>query len=480
MAGLDTTKISNILGTKIPKWLLDQLNYRSIQNSQDTRDNNNILYLANKTAWIRVVSSIDIVNQFDLDYFRRVVGDTIKDKSDLAKQFVLFGGTSKYLGNNSYGLRSGLGKDGAYGILGDEEIKKYGYRPMPGITNVTIETLGKLGSLRQATINFRCWDKAQLDIIDALYFKLGFTMFLEWGNTYFYKAGNPDKLESTELYSIDPFRLNLTKEEIALQITKNMRESEGNYDGMLGMVTNFNFSYNQDGGYDCSLRLMGLGVLGDAIKINNPKDLPDILAEEIRLYNNTLLQIATAEERAAQLAAKAAAADALAKENERKTTLDQLIAANGVVYDYQNNRITGAASSYASNVLPKIQNADITFNTSGWGQIQVIKRLRGFIPVEKDRLARTTVKLDGARINQLIDTTQLNLTSINAWGTSDETIRNIIDTDGDRSAGNEVTGKWNWDSKTSGLNYRLSITRTFGAKTNEPGASPEYYFVSFD
>ena len=43
---------------------------------------------------------------------------------------------------------------------------------MPGITNVNIETQGKLGSVRAATINFKCWDKDQLDVMDALYFKL--------------------------------------------------------------------------------------------------------------------------------------------------------------------------------------------------------------------------------------------------------------------------------------------------------------------
>jgi hypothetical protein len=286
MAGLDTNKISNILGTKLPQWLIAQLTTRSQQGSKDKRDNDNILYLANKSAWVRLVSSIDIINDSDINYFKKVVGDSIKNPSDLAKEFVLFGGTSKYLGNNSYGQRAGLGKNGSYGILGTDEVQNFGYRPMPGITSVNIETQGKLGSLRAATINFKCWDKSQLDIIDALYFKLGFTMFLEWGSTFFYPS-NSDRVQSTELYSIDPFRKNLTKEEIAIQISTNIRQSEGNYDALLGMVTNFNFSYNQDGGYDCTIKLMGLGVLGDSIKINNPKDLPNILAEEIRIYIST-------------------------------------------------------------------------------------------------------------------------------------------------------------------------------------------------
>lgn len=310
-------KISNIIGAKLPQWVLNQIGTRSNKNTQESRvnDNDNILYLANKTAWVRLVSSVDIMDQRDLNYFKKLgasldsttasifgINIDLLNPSSLAKQYVLFGGTAKYLNKNSYQLRSGIGSDGAYGMLGTEEIQKYGYKPMPGITSVNIETQGRLGSVRAATINFKCWDKAQLDIMDALYFKLGFTMFLEWGHTYFYyspdnsKKRDPNKVFSTDVFSLDPFQANLSKEKILSIVAKNSRESEGNYDGMLGMVTNFNFTYTQDGGYDCTIRLMALGALADGIKINNPLKLPDLLKEEIIELNNTLIQIATASD----------------------------------------------------------------------------------------------------------------------------------------------------------------------------------------
>jgi len=304
-------KISNIVGTKISQWALNQLITRSKQNSKTFRDNDNLLFLANKSGWVRLVSSINLENQGDLTYFN------VSNPSDLAKQYVLFGGTSKYLNKNSYQLRSGVSlsdpnktKDGAYGMLGTSEIQDYGYRPMPGIISVNIETQGRMGSVRAATINFKCWDKQQLDIIDALYFKLGFTMFLEWGQTYFYYSqGNtlrkdPTKIYSSDEYSIDPFQDSLTKEQIQLQINKNVRNTEGNYDAMLGIVTNFNFSLNQEGGYDCSVRLMALGVLGDSLKVNNQGNLPNILKEEITQLTNTLVQISRAQQKAQEKAAQ--------------------------------------------------------------------------------------------------------------------------------------------------------------------------------
>ena len=364
----DSNKISNILGSKIPQWLINQLDTRSIQGAKDVRDNDNVLFIANKTAWIRLVSSIDIINPPDIEYFRRVVGDSIKNKEDLAKQFVLFGGTSKYLRENSYQQRAGLGKDGVYGILGTDEIQQFGYKPMPGITSVTIDTQGKLGSLRAATISFKCWDKAQLDIIDALYFKLGFTMFLEWGQTFFYPQGS-DRIQSTELYSIDPFKQNLTKEEIAIQISKNIRQSEGNYDALLGMVTNFNFTYNQDGGYDCTLKLMALGILGDSIKINNPKDLPNILAEEIRRYNNTLTEISNAQQLQDEINRKKAEEEAAQKERESQISILKTLNSDINKKDSEPTfselgRITQAAG-YPGSSTVNINNYDYLYNIGG-------------------------------------------------------------------------------------------------------------------
>ena len=305
--GLDN-KISNIIGTKVPQWLIQQLDTRANRNSDDVRSNQNLLYLTNKSAWVRLVSSVDINEKRDQDFFKRISGINMTLPHDLARKFILFGGTSAYTQNNSYELRSGVSfsdtnntMGGAYGMLGKEEIQKYGYRPMPGIISANIETQGRLGSIRGAIINFKCWDKSQLDIIDALYFKLGFTMFLEWGHTYFYTADQETTLKRTEDFSIvDPFRAISvgdgvgsipdfpTKEEIGAKISETSRDTEGNYDAMLGMVTNFNFVYNAEGGYDCTLRIMSLGMLGDSIKINNPSTLPNLLQEEIILLDKTL------------------------------------------------------------------------------------------------------------------------------------------------------------------------------------------------
>ena len=302
-------KISNILGAAMPEWLKRQLKVRSEGNSRDVRDDDNLRYLMNKTAWVRLISSVNINSKnksdqasADFKWFEEQLGIKLNEPADLAKRYILYGGTSKYLNNTTqnsfkYELRSGVGEDGAYGMLGEREINEYGYRPMPGITDVRIETQGRLGSVRMATINFRVWDKLQLDVMDTLYFKLGYTMLLEWANTVYYKTTEKGReltepeLMYSELNAIDPFAKDMTKERIQLEISQNVRQSEGNYDAMLGIVTNFNFSFNQEGGYDCSVKLIALGALGDSIKINNPTQLPEVAKQQLKEYVQILDKI---------------------------------------------------------------------------------------------------------------------------------------------------------------------------------------------
>jgi GH24 family phage-related lysozyme (muramidase) len=288
--------VVNNIGKKIPEKVLLQIKTRSERNSSDYRDTQDLIYMANKTAFVRVVSSVDL-EPSEIQRLKSDYSDLIPDseKDSLAKHFVLFGGTSKYekIQNKAgYSLRSGIGNDRAYGILGDQEIKKYGYRPMPGITSVTIDTAGRMGSVRYCTVNFKVWDKAQLDIIDLLYFRLGYSMFVEWGQTVYYKAldnqfsnNASKKLYWGEEHCIDPFKKsegkNWSKEELNIAILREIERSEGNYDAMLGLCTNFNFSLNQEGGYDCSIKIIGLGFLADAIKINQSRILTGIVSTEI-------------------------------------------------------------------------------------------------------------------------------------------------------------------------------------------------------
>lgn len=422
MAGLDN-KISNIIGAALPPWLKKQLWTRYTENSLKSRNDANLIYLANKTAWIRVVSSVNINGSLsatienqdvsllgDIDYFTNTLGlSNIKEPQDLAKQYILFGGTSKYLGAatnknganyTNYELRSGIDSDGAYAMLGENEVNQYGYRPMPGIINAQIETQGRLGSVRMATINFKVWDKMQLDIIDTLYFKLGYTMLIEWGNTVypFKKLEGDVQYSSTEFFSIDPFKNGITKEAINAQIAQNVRKSEGNYDGMLGLVSNFNFTFNQEGGYDCSIKVIGLGSLTDSIKINSSTALEEVAKQEIKNYVNLL----------DKLEAERIAKEAQDKQNLAEQQASASLAAQKAKLDnlptYDKLAKEGTESFFHYIDSYGLNNEKFNYRNppkSEYGDVYTVTNLKAIIASDSSYLKGTEIKIDVVRANAI-------------------------------------------------------------------------------
>jgi hypothetical protein len=420
--GLDN-KISNILGGALPEWLKTQIAGRSKYNSLDNRDDENILYLANKTAWIRMISSVNINSETDktssdIAYFKNMGVEGLELPQDLAKKYTLFGGTSQYLDNKN-SLRYGLEKDGAYNLLGNEEIKTYGYRPMPGIQSATIETQGRLGSVKMATVSFKVWDKMQLDIIDSLYFKLGYTMLLEWGHTIYLKS-DPKAPTEANRYSYaysefnaitDPLSDTWDKEKIQFQLSKNIRASDGNYDGMLGIVTNFNFTYNQEGGYDCTVKIISLGAIGDSLKINNTTTMPDIVADQIKMYLTAQAKRAAEEAAAKQIADINATAETKKKSLEEDNKIkDYSKSYEEIINDKTNKKKLRILSS--NNVtnkqyyyLPTNTEVEKPINT----ELFAFSEFKDFLINQKELNNTTKVTIDFARLNGIINNASSNL-----------------------------------------------------------------------
>jgi hypothetical protein len=359
-------QICNIAGYPMYQWAIDQLRQRSKVLSNPNRNEDQINYLGNKGAWIRVVSSVDLEEQF-IKYFKDQYGDftgftdTSNKPENLAKNFVLFGGTSIYQSKTNNLLRSGINAGGSYAILGDTEVNEYGYKPMPGITSVTIESMGRMGSVRQATVNFRVSDKMQLDIMDALYFRPGFTLLIEYGHAKY--IDNNGALKSTEEYMIDPFDENYSKESIGIQISRNIQKSAGNYGGMLSVITSFNFSITQDGGYDCVLKTIAMGGVMGNYPINNLSILPNIYIENAQKYIDEQKQIDIATARAAAQKAKD---DALSKIPQRRgdnwNTLGITDPLSNLIYNLDNSYLDKASFIGTNNRRQYILNAAVNPN----------------------------------------------------------------------------------------------------------------------
>jgi len=167
----------------------------------------------------------------------------------------------------------------AYGWGGTQQ----GLRPMPGINSADISYYNR-GALQKVNINCKVFSVEQLQVFDLLYFKIGYSMLLEWGHNIY--IDNKGDLQNRDNYFTDPFNLffgtgtvqtnsGLSKQNQILETIKTEREKSAyNYDAMLGKLTNFSWKFNADGSYDITLNLIGLGDVIESLKVNQAISIP--------------------------------------------------------------------------------------------------------------------------------------------------------------------------------------------------------------
>lgn len=245
-----------------------QLNTRQDLMAKEIKAPYELQYLNSRNAWIRMSSSVDVNN----------------DKGKSAKENVLLGGT---LLNNRF-LRKGIGNTGneAYSTkTSGGNNNKFGIRPMPGITNLNIQSKSAYGSLREITINWQCWDIKQLEELELLYMRPGYTVLVEWGWLPYISTNinNTKELIKEVPGFYDILDKTVTERRIIFkEIHDKCIASEGNYDAMFGYIKNYSWSARVDGGYDCQTIVISTGEIIESLKINYVR--PDLY--DLGLYDD--------------------------------------------------------------------------------------------------------------------------------------------------------------------------------------------------
>ena len=249
MAGNTQNIFTEELDDKLVKALRNRVNANIFEG---WNDNTSILYRNGKMPWVRLQSSVD----FNFD----PAGNG--QKSDQAKRWTLKSlFEKKEAGLDSYKEKNDLS---FYNYNAE-----YGYRALPGIDSVTIRTLQPLGSLREATISFKCWTLGQLEILERLYMRPGYSCLLDWGWSYYLNDfGELEVLNEDLLIDFTDTKTYKTEQSILNALEKNKRKTNFHYDGMLGFVKNFNWKLRNDGGYDCTTTLISKGQLISSMNVN--------------------------------------------------------------------------------------------------------------------------------------------------------------------------------------------------------------------
>ena len=260
--------MSNIIGEEIEPYVASQITARQIlhgSGATSDRNTNQINILNSQTSWVKLASAVSVNDQRLTDIG---VSTSFRDMG-LAKNYVLFGGTSKVEDNKTI-QREGLQPQNPNSSYTHGE---FGYVPMAGIISTNIKTLNR-GSLKKATVRFKVHDREQFEIMDLLYLRLGYTVLLEWGNSIYTPDGYSKEIVRNTLIDADDgffssgFSNGRSYLDILPQIEQYREKWNGNYDGLLGKISNFDWSFNEDGSYDINLTIISLGDVIESLKTN--------------------------------------------------------------------------------------------------------------------------------------------------------------------------------------------------------------------
>ncbi len=120
------------------------------------------------------------------------------------------------------------------------------YRPQAGLTGIECNTDGSYGSLKKATVSWQCWSMNDLARLSKAFMTIGRSVMIEWG-----WSAAPGEI------------LTYAADEMNKAIREGKRriiENKGNYEIVSGVVKNFSWSANADGGFDCSTEIISHGT----------------------------------------------------------------------------------------------------------------------------------------------------------------------------------------------------------------------------
>ena len=247
--------MGNIIGEGFVKEIHAQVLERQVVFGATDRQKY-LRYLNGRSPWIKLTSSTNISEPRIA--LLAVKGITTTGGNELAKNNVLFGGTS--IGDT---IRKGYEQTYTIGGLSQ------GYRPMPGIISLESKNRNR-GSVRETTVQIKAFNTEQFNIIDVLYLRIGFTVLLEWGHSvYITNDGVVKDMNSTDTLSSNFLDGIYTDQNVCMDaIIKNKLDLNGNYDATYGKVSNFSWSFEQDGTYNISLSIISLGDVIESLKVN--------------------------------------------------------------------------------------------------------------------------------------------------------------------------------------------------------------------
>jgi murein DD-endopeptidase MepM/ murein hydrolase activator NlpD len=275
--------MANIIGEPFSSWVKTQIEKRQEALGKINIDPNTLKWVTTKAPWLRLASSVNI----DDTIVKKLNITSDLNGSALAKNFILFGGAANESGNLQSGINfSNNALAGEYGWGG---IGERGFVPMPGITSADV-TYYNNGALAKASVKIKAFSREQFALIDYLYMRPGYSVLLEFGHTvYLDNNGDLQQWDKFQSGPLESFLTGTTTEQapsgetrllvdqyvIQNRINVEKERYKGNYEGFIGQISKFSWSFNRDGSYDINIELIAYGSIIESLKMNVVDNTPE-------------------------------------------------------------------------------------------------------------------------------------------------------------------------------------------------------------
>ena len=144
-------------------------------------------------------------------------------------------------------------------------------RGISGIKNISVEYKGGYKGIRRATVNWTANSLDDLNRFEQHFLTNGVSVLLEWGWVY-----KNEKLNVKETFYRGPDDSEgPIKQQIFDYPSELILDNKGDFDAMGGVISNFDYKLNEDGGFDCTTIISSVGI--DFFSVNEiRKDITNI------------------------------------------------------------------------------------------------------------------------------------------------------------------------------------------------------------
>jgi hypothetical protein len=218
-----------------------------------------------KTVWTRMFSAVDSTTKNVKTTIRRGiwpdvdVWNAVSGMKPGMKGVVIMGGETKGFDLKTKNVLEDMfsGFDSIYaprtstnaGTLKDDDLTERLRRPMAGIRSIDINYKGGLSAIRTATINWTCWSFEDLKRLTPHFMAHGKGVLIEWG------YNDPKVVQEMNFGKQD-----MISGKAYTKIKERIVELGGNYDAMAGIISNWEWTLRDDGGFDCTTKIVSRGV----------------------------------------------------------------------------------------------------------------------------------------------------------------------------------------------------------------------------